>query len=126
MDMSLGTRLKEARKKLGITQEKLAKMIGVSKSAIGNYENGTSSPNEPILIALLEALKIDANYLYQDYYKTDETDIQEVKDSDRLEALHQNPRLGLLFDRQMKMSREDVDFMLQMAARIMKERDGED
>ena len=47
-------------------------------------------------------------------------------DRNRLEALHQNPRLGMLFDRQMKMKSEDVDFMLQMAERIIKERDGED
>ena len=46
------------------------------------------------------------------------------EDEERLEALHQNPQLGLLFDRTRKMSSNDVDFMLQMADRILKERDG--
>ena len=46
-------------------------------------------------------------------------------DQERLEALHQNPRLGLLFDRSRKMTDKDIDFMLQMADRILGERDGE-
>jgi hypothetical protein len=44
-------------------------------------------------------------------------------DRNRLEAMHQNPRLGLLFDRQSNMSDEDIEFMMQMADRILKERD---
>jgi hypothetical protein len=51
---------------------------------------------------------------------------EEREDQDRLEALHQNPRLGLLFDRSRKMSHADVEFMLQMADRILKERDGDE
>ena len=45
------------------------------------------------------------------------------EDQQRLEALHQDPRLGMLFDHTRKMSKEDVDFMLQMAERILKDRD---
>lgn len=47
-----------------------------------------------------------------------------AKDADRLEALHQNPRLGLLFDRAKNLDPEDVDFMLTYAERILRERDG--
>ena len=47
------------------------------------------------------------------------------EDYDVLEALHQNPRLGLLFKRSRKMSDEDIDFMLQLSDRILKERDGD-
>jgi transcriptional regulator with XRE-family HTH domain len=49
----------------------------------------------------------------------------DVADYDRLEALHQNPRLGMLFDHSRKMSKEDVDFMIQFAERILKERDND-
>jgi len=42
---------------------------------------------------------------------------------DQLEDLHQNPQLRMLFDRTRKMSKADVDFMIQMADRILKERD---
>jgi transcriptional regulator with XRE-family HTH domain len=118
--VSIGKRLKEARIMRKMTQEDLAAAAGVTKGAIGNYETEVSSPKEAILIKLMEVLQIDANYLYQDYI------VQEDDDQQRLEALHQDPRLGLLFDRSRKMSHEDVEFMLQMADRILKERDGDD
>lgn len=65
--MPFGKRLKDARISRNMTQEELAKAIGVSKGAIGNYESEVSSPKETILIKLMKVLEIDANYLYQDY-----------------------------------------------------------
>ena len=64
--MSIGSRLKLRREELGLTQTELAKLIGVSKGSIGNYESEISSPNENILIKLFSALDCDANYLYHD------------------------------------------------------------
>lgn len=64
--MSFGTRLKERREALGITQPQLAKILGVSKGAIGNYETDVNSPRATILYELFDILKCDANYLFQD------------------------------------------------------------
>lgn len=64
--MPFGYRLKEARIRKGMTQEELARAVGVTKGAIGNYESELSSPKEVILIKLMKILNIDANYLYQD------------------------------------------------------------
>ena len=64
--MSIGSRIKQRREELGYTQPQLAKLIGVSKGTIGNYESNISSPNEDILFKLFEILKCDANFLYQD------------------------------------------------------------
>lgn len=64
--MGIGNRVKEARLRLGLTQAQLAALIGTTKGAIGNYESGTSHPKEPILLKLIEVLKVDANYLFQD------------------------------------------------------------
>jgi transcriptional regulator with XRE-family HTH domain len=66
MYMSLATRLKAARKAKGLTQKELAALVGVTGSAIGNYEKSVSSPNEDTLIRLMDALGVDANYLYAD------------------------------------------------------------
>lgn len=38
-------KLKELRNTRGLTQQDLANAIGVSRSAIGNYENGDREPN---------------------------------------------------------------------------------
>ncbi len=64
--MGIGKRIKEARVSLGYTQEDLAKILGVTKGAVANYEIETSHPKEPILYKLFDALKVDANYLFQD------------------------------------------------------------
>ena len=57
----------------------------------------------------------------QTAFKDDEHDPEHDVNVDHLEALHQNPKLGLLFDRSRKMSEKDIDFMIAMADRIMKE-----
>lgn len=67
--MGIGNRIKEARNNLGYTQEELATLLGVTKGAIANYENETSHPKEAIMYKLIEALKVDANYLFQDCVK---------------------------------------------------------
>lgn len=67
--MSIGSRIKELRIKNEITQEELAKIIGVTKGAIANYENEVSSPKIDLMYKLFDALNCDANYLYQDDMK---------------------------------------------------------
>lgn len=41
-------------------------MVGVTGSAITNYEKETSHPKETVMYKLFEALNVDANYLFQD------------------------------------------------------------
>lgn len=65
--MGIGQKLRYRRKDLGLSRSELAKMIHVTPSAIANYENGISYPKPDILISLIKALEVDANYLYQDY-----------------------------------------------------------
>ena len=84
--MSIGSRIKEARTANNITQEYLAKIIGVSKGTIGNYETSRAIPKHPILIKLIEALQIDANFLYQDYIKVEKCTAEEL----RLVQLYRN------------------------------------
>ena len=68
--MGIGKRLKEAREKSGLTQEELARKIGVTGSAITNYEKETSHPKEPVMYALMEALGVEPNFLFQDCVST--------------------------------------------------------
>lgn len=49
-----------------MTQEELARIIGVTKGAVANYENEVSSPKSDLMYRLFDALECDANYLYQD------------------------------------------------------------
>ena len=64
--MSFGNRLREARANKGLSQKKLAEMVGVANTAISNYEKDISFPNTSILYKLFSALDCDANFLFQD------------------------------------------------------------
>lgn len=73
--MSIGSRMKERREELGITQVQLADMIGVTKGAIGNYETDANSPKASIMYKVFRALQCDANYLFQDGIDAKETEM---------------------------------------------------
>ena len=61
--MSFGKQMRLRREELQLSRASLAEMLGVSPSAISNYENGVSSPKEEVLLRLFDALQIDPNYL---------------------------------------------------------------
>ena len=67
--MSFGSRLRDKRKELGITQPELAEKLGVSQSAIGSWETDVNSPRATLLYDLFDILQCDANYLFQDEAK---------------------------------------------------------
>lgn len=64
--MSFGSRLRERREALGMKQSELGRLLGVTGSAIGNYENSVSAPKADVLYRAFDALQCDANYLFQD------------------------------------------------------------
>lgn len=66
--MSLGKRLKDRREQLRMTQSQLASLLGITKGAVGNYENGVSSPKEEVLLKIFDVLKVEPNYLFQDSF----------------------------------------------------------
>lgn len=72
--MGLSNRLRERREQLGLTQSEVASLLGITPGAVGNYETGVSTPKADILFKVFDALKCDANYLFQDEMKnmTDE------------------------------------------------------
>lgn len=64
--MAFSDRLRERRESLGLSRSVLAHRLGVTAAAIGNYENGISSPKEEILYKIFKELDVEPNYLWQD------------------------------------------------------------
>lgn len=58
----LDKRLKEMRKKNSLTQEELASRIGLTKTSICCYENGTRTPTLDTLIDLANELNVELTY----------------------------------------------------------------
>lgn len=61
----IGDKIRERRLELGITQLQLSQLTDIKKNTISNYENNVSSPSEENIFKLMEALKCDANYLFE-------------------------------------------------------------
>ena len=59
----LGTRLKEARKEKGYTQDHVAAIIGVSRPAISSYERNAVDPPLTILRSLADLYGVSLDYL---------------------------------------------------------------
>jgi len=56
-------RLKELRKKAGLSQDDVSKHLGVSQPAYGNYENGNREPDFNILRAIANYFEVSIDYL---------------------------------------------------------------
>lgn len=61
--MIRGDRLKELRKSKNMSQEDLAKTVGVSKSSISCYEKGTRTPSIETLIDFMVLFGVTSDYL---------------------------------------------------------------
>lgn len=67
--MTFGERVRARRAELDMTRPELAALLGVSPSAVGNYETGVSFPKEEIMLRLFDSLEVDPNTLFQDSFQ---------------------------------------------------------
>ena len=104
----------------GINQADICRELGVSSATVSDWCTGKKYPRVDAMQRLADLLGVRFSTL------TTENGLQDYEDQQRLEALHQNPALGLLFDRTCKMSHADVETMLAVAASILKEKDWDD
>ena len=60
---TIAERIKGLRKKAGLTQQELGDRFGVAKSTICQYENGNSTPNDDMKIAMANYFNVSMDYL---------------------------------------------------------------
>ncbi|MGN8763976.1 helix-turn-helix domain-containing protein [Hornefia butyriciproducens] len=105
--MKFSDRFKALRKMKKMTQEELAKSLGISKSAVSMYERGEREPQSlDDLEAIADFFNVDIDYLMgreegSTYYMDPQT-------ADLANALKSNPGLRLLFDAGKDMPPEDI------------------
>ncbi len=56
---NIGIKIKEGRKKKGLTQSELGERIGLSKYAVAKYEQGQRQPNLEVLTKIIDELELD-------------------------------------------------------------------
>lgn len=113
MNNNIGQRIRYLRKQKGWTQEKLAEYAGINRVTVASYEQGKYLPSLTALEMLAKALGVS---------KADITGEEQKQEDNILEILHQNPRLGLLFDKSRNMDAGQIEAMLSVADAITNER----
>ena len=73
MDFPVAMTLKQARELKGYNQEEAAKLIGISKDTLGNYERGKSYPDVPIIRRIEELYGVPYKSTYFFTFRFDKT-----------------------------------------------------
>ena len=105
--MDFKERLKELRKRKGLSQVALAERLGMSKSTIGMYETGDIKPSIEALNALADFFNVNISYLMGEepgstYYLDPEV-------AEMAQELYERPEMRVLFDASRKASKEDIE-----------------
>ena len=75
--MTLGEKIKEARKQCGLSQEQLAEKMAISRSAVAKWEANNGLPDVDNLKALAQFLNVSIDYLLDDGEVIDEVVMRE-------------------------------------------------
>ena len=120
--MTIGRNINHARKLSGMTLEELSKHIGISRQTLSRYENGIignipSDRIEKIAIALnvspaqLMGWEEMSGNPEEEYYTDPAV-------NEYAEQLRTNPNMRLLFDATKDMSKEDIDYVVDLVNRL--------
>ena len=116
--------LKKLRKNKGITQAELGKVLGVSPSTIGMYEQGRRTPDKNSLLALARFFNVTTDYLLgNDAAPSQHAPAPSYLDQETAEMAEQlknNPSMRMLFDASKDASSKD----LEIAANLLRQLKG--
>ena len=76
--MSLGERIKEQRKSCGMSQEKLAELVGVSRQAVTKWETDQSAPSTEKLFKLAEIFGTSVDLLIKNDEQNTPTPAEQI------------------------------------------------
>ena len=76
--MTLGEKIREARRKCGLSQEQLAEKMSVSRSAIAKWETDKGLPDVGNLKVLARLLNVSVDHLLDETQTVDELVIRET------------------------------------------------
>lgn len=77
MSDTIGSRIKNRRKELRLTQVQMRELTGISNGNLSDIENGNRLPSAGALISLSEALRVSADWILTGKYP--DADIQAVQ-----------------------------------------------
>lgn len=118
--MSIGQRVKQARKVAGMTQIELAKKTNLSRSYIGDIEIDRYNPSVSTLTIIAEATGVSTAFLLG----TPAPDTQYYDDPEvarMANELKNNPDLHILFDASKKLTKKDLEAVITIVQKMSSE-----
>ncbi|MBO8430396.1 helix-turn-helix transcriptional regulator [Spirochaetes bacterium] len=73
----IGQKIKEIRKRNGITQETFSEIIGIEPSSLSNIENGKSFPSMQTILKIMEKFNAKPQDFFNFEYLKDEESLEE-------------------------------------------------
>ena len=103
----------------GISQADICRELGMSSTTVSDWCTGKKYPRVDAMQRLADLLGVLFSTL------TTEGGLQDFEDQQRIEVLHENPTLRLLFDKQRRLDEADLNAVLAVVNAISKERDSD-
>ena len=104
----------------GITQADICRALDVSSATVSDWCSGKKYPRVDAMQRLADLLGVRFSTL------TTDSGIQDYEDIQLVEALHQNPKLRMLFNIQMGLRPQSLDAVTAIVKEIAKERGDDD
>lgn len=116
----IGRRLKALREEKELKQEDVAKAIGVTPEAIGNYENGKREPKGEILTKLADYFQVSTDYLLGRKTKAQNTVIPGLAPEQQAlwNEITKRPELQLLHRTVKPLTAEQIKALVEMIQKI--------
>lgn len=107
--------LRSLRIKSNMSQEELGNKLGLAKSTISMYENGTREPSLEILEAIADTFNVDMNTLTDSKTSAElNSELQEY-----LEELKNRSEMRMLFSLAKKATKEEVEKAVKIIEALM-------
>jgi transcriptional regulator with XRE-family HTH domain len=131
MEGSEVNRIKDLRAEKGISQNELAKALGLTQQAISAYENGLREPDLETLQKIADFFNVSVDYLLgrTDVRNPSDEITEAVEDDPELlefwNELKQREDLKLLFKQTKKLSPKDIKQVIRIIKAIEEEESNE-
>jgi Predicted transcriptional regulators len=122
--MSIGDRLEKLRKERKLSQNDMAKFLGITRQGYGNYESGARRPDNETLQKLADFFEVSTDYLLgrtDDPKRPDSNN--EIKNPRILRMISRANELSHLSEDELNQALDYIDFLFQVAEKRRKNKE---
>lgn len=98
--------LKKIRQSKGLAQKEVAAYLGVTQTAVSDWERGEREPDFKTILKLANFFNVSVDYLLG---RDNSQHVNDDEALDYLDELHKRPEMKTLFEVSRKATKEDVE-----------------